>query len=132
MTLPKLWQIAKDRFTNEQIQDIWDNRKTIELIDPLDFLKLNYTKFGFEFAKGQISSTGISFEFKKKNYDLTVCRFYSNYKREFYDSVLLIPHYTTKHFDSYKNKTIKQSAKDIHKEEDFIKLQKTIAKRFPF
>ena len=39
MTLPKLWQIAKDRFTNEQIQDIWDNRKTIELINPLNFLK---------------------------------------------------------------------------------------------
>lgn len=133
MTLNGLWRIATNKFTNAEIQDIWDNRKSIELKNHKDFLKLDYTNFGFEFKKGNISSTGIFFEFKKKNYDLRVNRFVEVFKNDLnYDSVLLIPHYTSAHFASRKSGKITQSARDIRTEKDFIKLQKSIAKRFPF
>ena len=132
MTLDSLWQIANDFYTENEVRDIWDNHKEIPLTNHVDFLQLDYTKYGFDFQRGKIHSTGIEFQFRKKNYDLHVCRFYSGYKREFYDSVLLTPHYTKAHFEARKSGKIMQTAKDIKTEKDFIKLQKSIAKRFPF
>ena len=132
MDLNGLWQIAKDKYSEKEVREIWDNHKEISLTNHTDFLQLDYTKFGFEFQRGKIHSTGIDFQFRKKNYDLHVSRFYSGYKKEFYDSALLTPHYTQAHFNARKSGQIRQTAKDIKTTKDFVKLQKSIAKRFPF
>ena len=132
MTLNGLWQIANHKYTETEVRDIWDNHKEITLTNHQDFLSIDYEKFGFTFERGSICSSGINFNFSKKNYTLSVSRFYGVFTKEFYDSVLLSPNYTQAHFDARKSGTIRQTAKDIRTEKDFIKLQKSIAKRFPF
>ncbi len=132
MTLNGLWQIAKHKYTETEVLDIWNNHKEIPLTSHQDFLSINYEKFGFILKEGRICSTGISFRFIKKNYTLTVSRFNSAFNNDFFDSVLLTPNYTQAHFNARKSGIIRQTAKDIRTEKDFTKLQKSIAKRFPF
>lgn len=132
MDLNRLFNIAKHQFTEEQILAFFYDNKKQSIMNYKDFLCVDYTKFGFEFIRGEISCTGIRFEFKKPNYDLSVHRFKEVYSDDFFDSVLLSPKYTKEHFEKSKTGTIRLKAKDIRSEKDFIKLQKSITKRFPF
>ncbi len=140
MTEKYLLKILKEAFIIDIKEDFFKRLYEPEYyIQPIDENKLkkhcpdalvfDYKLFNFEFMKGEISCTGLTFEFCSDRFErIFVQVFYDSLERKIYNSVLAMPKYTEK---DYRGKlSISQRGRTIKSNTDVKRMLNYLYKRF--
>ena len=91
------------------------------------YLTFNYKELGMTFVRGEVSAGGIRLTFSLEPYDyITISVDF--YRMELINYVLIIPKYTSEHFEG--RKSIRQTSNIVRNKKEFISYKKRIDKRF--
>lgn len=140
MTKEFLLKIMKASF-NIDVKDDFFNRlyEPEYYTQPIDEYKLksycsnaltfDYNLFDLIFVKGEVSCTGLTFQFRSDRFEkILVSVFYDSFEKKIYNSVLAIPKYTEN--DYLDRKSINQRSRKVKSNSDLKKVFNDLYKRF--
>ena len=91
------------------------------------YLTFDYKELGMTFVRGEVSAAGIRLMFELEPYDyITISVDF--YRMELVNYALIIPKYTSEHFEG--RKSIRQTSNIVRDKKEFIRYKKRIDKRF--